>query len=84
MNSPGELPIALILLIAILIKKDIIELDNIWSYFIKQVKVDGVFKDQEPDEIKDYHQQYLRILTKKYGALEKNILDPDYKAKEAK
>lgn len=47
-------PTSLILLIAFLIREDKITVEQIWPYFTKQVRENGVFKNCK-DEIEIYH-----------------------------
>lgn len=76
-RSPPPLP--LLLVICLLLKHDLIQIENIWPYLTRQVKVGDEFI-AAPDEVVEYHSELLKFLNKKYQALEKNILDQSYKS----
>jgi hypothetical protein len=78
----------LILLIAILIREDIILTEEILPYFIKKNKVlekdgEGKVKDikfeEVPDDVETYHKILQGLYDKKYLGLEINIIDPKVK-----
>ena len=75
------MPHSLLLLVAYLIREDIILLEAIWPYFQKQVREDGKFRDTD-DEVLIYHENMLRVLVHKYEQLDMKILDKEQADKE--
>lgn len=67
------IPFSLILLIALLIREDIIKIESIWSYFNKS---------GGQDVVSNYHQNKHKVLIHQYEGLEKNILDKESENKE--
>ena len=58
-------PMPLLLVICLLLKHDLIQIENIWPYLTRQVKVGDEFI-AAPDEVANYHTELMKFLTKKY------------------
>lgn len=77
-KDPKEVvPVSLLLLIALFIKYDIIDVEDIWPYLIKQIKTPEGFINDTSDPIAKYHQLLTKNLDTKYQNLERNVLDRD-------
>jgi len=58
-------------------KYDIIDVEDIWPYLIKQIKTPEGFINDTSDPIAKYHQLLTKNLDTKYQNLERNVLDRD-------
>ena len=82
------IPYNLILLIAILIREELILSEEILPYFVKKNKIyekdseDKVINikfEEVSDDVESYHQILQALYDKKYIGLEVNIIDPKVK-----
>lgn len=64
-----------------MIREDVFSVENIWPYFIKQVKTDGKFEDAS-DDVELYHLNQAKVLDHRYQSLEKNVLDEELVKKQ--
>lgn len=84
-NPIEDVPFSLILLIALLIREDVITVEEIWPYFIKKVRSsnapDAATVDA-PDDVATYHTALEQILDYRYQALERTVFGVDPEAKK--
>lgn len=84
-NPIEEIPFSLILLIALLIREDVISVEEIWPYFVKKVRnsnaPDAATVDAA-DDVAAYHTALEEILDYRYQALERTVFGVDPEAKK--